>query len=450
MVKFWNGESVQWRLTPCLDGRTGVMEQGEPGQLLLHMEEKPDAEEVRRSSARAAAQLRTLESSSALLDAAPVVEVLGGEGLAALIQGAELALYRQETWKEKQEDKPFTLYLTGTEGADAGKVLEETAALDRWICFARDLTNRPANKLTPVMLAQAVAQAAEGLPVEVRVLDESETRALGMKAFHAVGDSSDNPPRLIVLRWRGGREEDAPIALVGKGVCFDSGGYSLKTSMRGMKGDMAGGAAVSAALLALAENRVPVNVTAVIPAVENRISPASFLPDDVIGSMSGKTIEIGSTDAEGRLILADAITYAIEKENACKVVDIATLTGAIARMLGGVAAGVMANDDAFYAALQAAAEHTGEKFWRMPDYPEYKKLIESPVADLYNSSDGCGAIAAGLFLGAFAGETPWLHLDIAGTGHAGKMSQPYQPKGATGMGVATLYRLCRDMAEEKR
>ena len=450
MVKFWNGESVQWRLTPCLDGRTGVMEQGEPGQLLLHMEEKPDAEEVRRSSARAAAQLRTLESSSALLDAAPVVEVLGGEGLAALIQGAELALYRQETWKEKQEDKPFTLYLTGTEGADAGKVLEETAALDRWICFARDLTNRPANKLTPVMLAQAVAQAAEGLPVEVRVLDESETRALGMKAFHAVGDSSDNPPRLIVLRWRGGREEDAPIALVGKGVCFDSGGYSLKTSMRGMKGDMAGGAAGSAALLALAENRVPVNVTAVSPAVENRISPASFLPDDVIGSMSGKTIEIGSTDAEGRLILADAITYAIEKENACKVVDIATLTGAIARMLGGVAAGVMANDDAFYAALQAAAEHTGEKFWRMPDYPEYKKLIESPVADLYNSSDGCGAIAAGLFLGAFAGETPWLHLDIAGTGHAGKMSQPYQPKGATGMGVATLYRLCRDMAEEKR
>lgn len=450
MVKFWNGESVQWRLTPCLDGRTGVMEQGEPGQLLLHMEEKPDAEEVRRSSARAAAQLRTLESSSALLDAAPVVEVLGGEGLAALIQGAELALYRQETWKEKQEDKPFTLYLTGTEGADAGKVLEETAALDRWICFARDLTNRPANKLTPVMLAQAVTRAAEGLPVEVRVLDESETRALGMKAFHAVGDSSDNPPRLIVLRWRGGREEDAPIALVGKGVCFDSGGYSLKTSMRGMKGDMAGGAAVSAALLALAENRVPVNVTAVIPAVENRISPASFLPDDVIGSMSGKTIEIGSTDAEGRLILADAITYAIEKENACKVVDIATLTGAIARMLGGVAAGVMANDDAFYAALQAAAEHTGEKFWRMPDYPEYKKLIESPVADLYNSSDGCGAIAAGLFLGAFAGETPWLHLDIAGTGHAGKMSQPHQPKGATGMGVATLYRLCRDMAEEKR
>ena len=447
MVKLWTGEPAQWRLTPCLDGREGVMEQGEPGQLLLHLEKKPDAEGVRRAAARAAAQLRGLESASALLDAAPVVKVLGGEGLAALIQGAELALYRQETWKEKREDKPFTLYLTGTEAVDAGRILEETAALDRWICFARDLTNRPANKLTPVMLAGAVTSAAEGLPVEVRVLCGDETRALGMEAFHAVGGSSANPPRLIVLRYRGGREGEAPVALVGKGVCFDSGGYSIKTNMRGMKGDMAGGAAVCAAVLALAENRVPVNVTAVIPAVENRISPASFLPDDVIGSMSGKTIEIGSTDAEGRLILADAITYAIEKEGACKVVDIATLTGAIARMLGGVAAGVMANDDGFYAALQAAAEHTGEKFWRMPDYPEYKKLIESPVADLCNSSDGCGAIAAGLFLAAFAGKTPWLHLDIAGTGHAGKLSQPYQPQGATGMGVATLYRLCRDMAE---
>lgn len=447
MVKLWKEEPAQWRLTPRLDGRAGVMEQGEPGQLLLHLGEKPDAEEVRRAAAKAAVQLRSLEGASALLDAAPVVNVLGGEGLAALIQGAELALYRQETWKEKREDKPFTLYLTGTEGVEAGKILEETAALDRWICFARDLTNRPANKLTPVMLAGAMTSAAEGLPVEVQVLDGDETRALGMEAFHAVGDSSANPPRLIVLRYRGGREGEAPIALVGKGVCFDSGGYSIKSSMRGMKGDMAGGAAVCAAVLALAENQAPVNVTAVIPAVENRISPASFLPDDVIGSMSGKTIEIGSTDAEGRLILADAITYAIEKEGACKVVDIATLTGAIARMLGGVAAGVMANDDDFYAGLQAAAEHTGEKFWRMPDYPEYKKLIESPVADLYNSSDGCGAIAAGLFLGAFAGKTPWLHLDIAGTGHAGKMSQPYQPQGATGMGVATLYRLCRDMAE---
>ena len=397
---------------------------------------------MRRSAAKAVLQVKSLGGRSVLMDAAPVVKVLGAEGLAALVQGSELALYRQENWKKEQsEENHPQLYLTGTEGT--GEILAETIALDRWICFARDLVNRPGNKLTPIMLAEAVAGAVGELPVEVQVLDEKETRALGMEAFHAVGDSSANPPRLIVLRYRGGQEGDAPIALVGKGVCFDSGGYSLKTSMRGMKGDMAGGASVAAAILALAENRAAVNVTAVIPAVENRITPASFLPDDVIGSMSGKTIEIGSTDAEGRLILADAITYAIEKENACKVVDIATLTGAIGRMLGGAAAGVMANDDEFFARLQAAAEYTGEKFWRMPDYPEYKKLIESPVADLYNSSDGCGAITAGLFLGAFAGEIPWMHLDIAGTSHTWKQSPPYQPQGATGMGVATLYRLCR-------
>ncbi len=452
MVKLWNGEDVQWRLTLQLDGKAGTLELGdEPRQMLVRLgeKEKLTAEELRRAAAKAAGQVKSLGGDAALLDAAPAVEALGGEGLAALIQGFELALYRQENWKqEKKEDKAPDLWLTGTEGVDAEKILAETGAMDRWVCFARDLANRPGNKLTPDMLAKAVTGAVGNLPVEAQVLDENETRALGMEAFHAVGDSSANPPRLIVLRYRGGKEGDAPIVLVGKGVCFDSGGYSLKRSMRGMKGDMAGGAAVCGAVLALAENRVPVNVTAVIPAVENRISPASFLPDDVIGSMSGKTIEIGSTDAEGRLILADAITYSIQKENACKVVDIATLTGAIGGMLGGVAAGVMANDDGFYAELQAAADRSGEKFWRMPDYPEYKQLIESPVADLYNSSDGCGAIAAGLFLGAFAEGTPWIHLDIAGTGHSGKQSQPYQPKGATGMGVTTLYQLCAGMAEK--
>lgn len=446
MVRIWNGEEVQWHLALRPDGKAGSLELGgEPRQLLLSLGE--DTEDLRRGAAEAALQVRKLGGASVLLDAAPAVERLGSEGLAALIQGFELALYRQEDWKqEKKEEPSVRLYLTGTDGVDGAAVLAETAVLDRWICFARDLVNRPANKLTPVMLARAVEQAADGLPVAVRILNEEETRR--MEAFHAVGDSAAHPPRFIVLRYRGGGEGEAPIALVGKGVCFDTGGYNIKTGMQGgMKGDMAGGAAVCAAILALAENRIPVNVTAVIPAVENRIAPDSFLPGDVIGSLSGKTIEIGSTDAEGRLILADAITYAVEEEKACRVVDIATLTGAMARMLGGVTTGVMANDDGFYADLQAAAAHTGEKFWRVPDYPEYKKLIESPVADLYNSSnDGCGAIAAGMFLSAFAGKTPWLHLDIAGTGNTGKMSRPYQPKGATGVGTATLYRLCRDQA----
>lgn len=450
MVQLWNGEAVQWRLSLCLEGKPGGLEMGaEPRQLLVRLGEKPAAEDLRCAAAKAVKQAADLEGASALLDAAPAVEALGAAGLAALIQGAELALHRQEHWKEKREDKPFTLYLEGTGNTDAAAILAETTALDRWICFARDLTNRPANLMTPVQLAQCVAEKAVELGVECRIMDENETRELGMRAFHAVGDSSANPPRLIILRWRGGKEGAAPIALVGKGVCFDTGGYNLKTSLSGgMKGDMAGAAAVCAALLALAENRVPVNAVAVAPCVENRISDASFLPGDVIGSLSGKTIEIGSTDAEGRLILADAITYAIQKENACKVVDIATLTGAIARMLGGVAAGVMANNDEFYASLEAASARSGERFWRMPDFPEYKKLIESPVADVYNSSEGCGAIAAGLFLGTFAGDTPWLHLDIAGTSGAGKMSPPYKSAGSTGMGVSTMYELCKGLAEQ--
>ena len=455
MVQIWNGEAVQWRLTLCMDGKSGALEMGEePRQMAVRLgeREKVTAESLRRAAAKAVKQVVSLSGASALLDAAPAVEALGAEGLSALVQGAELALYRQETWKENREEKPFELYVTGTDGVDGAAVLRETAAVDRWVCFARDLINRPSNKLTPDMLAKRVAETAEKMGVEVRVLDENETRALGMAAFHAVGDSSGNPPRLIVLRWRGGREGEAPIALVGKGVTFDSGGYSLKSTvgLRGMKGDMAGGAAVCGALFALAENKVPVNAVAVVPAVENRISPTSFLPDDVIGSMSGKTIEIGSTDAEGRLILADAITYAIEKEHAARVVDIATLTGAMARMLGSVAAGVMANDDAFHAQLQEAAAISGEKYWRVPDYPEYRQLVESNVADLYNSSEGCGAIAAGMFLSAFAGETPWMHLDIAGNGWAGKLSPSYCPaKGATGVGVTTLYQLCRLLGEKE-
>lgn len=452
MVQLWKGEDVQWRLTLCLDGESGTLEMGgQPRQLLLHAGEKPSAEDLRRVAAKAVKEAAGLKGESAALDAAPAVEALGEEGLAALIQGAELALHRQENWKEKQEDKPFTLYLEGGPKVDAPAVLARTAALDRWICFAQDLTDRPANKLTPVMLAQCVAEKAAELGVECQILEEKETRALGMEAFHAVGDSSANPTRLIVLRHRGGKEGVPPIALVGKGVCFDTGGYNIKTRMSGgMKSDMAGAAAVCGALLALAENKVPVNAVAVAPCVENRISNASFLPGDVIGSMSGKTIEIGSTDAEGRLILADSITYAIQKENACKVVDIATLTGAIAQMLGSVAAGVMCNNNEFFADLQRAAERTGERYWRMPDYPEYKPLVDSPVADIFNSSEGCSAIAGGLFLAAFAGDTPWMHLDIAGTSHGGRLGKPYHAdKRATGMGVATMYQMCVDMAEKE-
>lgn len=453
MVKIWENEPAQWRLELEVGGEGSALSLrvGEEGRtLVVSLGDEPTAETARRAAAKAVKALREIGASSAVLDAAPAVRALGAEGLSALSQGAELACHRQESWKETEE-KPFDLYLAGAEELDGGAILEETGVVTRAVCFARDLTNRPGNMLSPELMAQAMAQAAERAGAEVQILDENETRALGMGAFHAVGDSAAHPPRLIILRWRGGSEHTAPIALVGKGVCYDTGGYNLKSSpgLRNMRTDMAGAAAVCAAVLALAQNRVPVNVTAVIPAVENRISPDSMLPGDVVRSMSGKTIQINNTDAEGRLILADAVTYAIQKEGASRVVDIATLTGACVAALGHTTAGLVSNDDKLCDALLAAAARAGEQYWRFPTFPEYRKMIECPMADLSNmSSDGCSTITGGLFIGAFAGDTPWVHMDVAGTAWVDRPRREYQAAGATGAGVTTLYQLCVGLAAE--
>ena len=452
MVKLWEQESTDWRFVMERGGDCAPLtlrSVGPDHALVANLGTDATPETARRAAAKAVKAVRELGAQSLLLDVTGIKGALGEAGLSAAVQGAELACYRQEAWKER-EDKPFTLYVAGTEGMDAQAVLRETDAVTRAVCFARDLTNRPGNLLTPEMMAQAMAQAAHKAGAEVEVLDETQTRALGMGAFHAVGDSAAHPPRLIVLRWRGGSPEAAPIALVGKGVCFDTGGYNLKSGagMKAMRSDMAGAAAVCAVVLALAENKVPVNVTAVIPAVENRLSPDSMTAGDVVISMSGKTIQINNTDAEGRLVLADAVTYAIQKEGADRVVDIATLTGACANTLGHLTAGLVSNNDGLCDALLEAAARTGEQYWRFPTFPEYKKMIESPVADLCNqSSDGCGAITAGLFVGAFAGDIPWVHVDIAGTAWVDRPRREYQSAGATGAGVTTLYRLCADLAE---
>ena len=446
MVKLWQGESAQWRieLETGGEGTALSLHTGAQGRVLIvNLGGEPTAETARRAAPKAVKTLRGLEAASAVLDAAPAVKALGPEGAAALAQGAELACYRQPSWKQG-EDKPFALYLAGGSGLEAA--LAQADAVTRAVCFARDLVNCPANLLTPEDMARRMAQAAGELGVEVELLDQARTRALGMGAYHAVADSAIHPPQLIVLRWRGGKQGVPPIALVGKGVCCDTGGYCLKTAagLKGTRGDMAGGAAVCGALLALAENKIPVNAVAVIPAVENRLSADSFLPGDVIRSMSGKTIQVNNTDAEGRLILADAVTYAIQLEGAARVVDIATLTGACVAALGFTTAGLLSNDDGFCAALLNAAARAGEQYWRLPHFPEYEKMIESPVADLCNqSSDGCGAITAGLFVGAFAQGLPWIHLDIAGTAWVDRPRWEYQTAGATGAGVSTLYELCR-------
>ena len=452
MIQRYQGQQAQWRLTFASDSEKAMtLTPGDgPCAWTVHVGDSKalTPEGLRRAAAKAVKTMKDLGGKTGILDAAALLPILGPAAGAALAQGAELALHEAPTFAAAPRE-PITLWLEG-DCAGLDQALQETAAVTRSICLARDLVNCPANKLTPADMAAEMTREAEALGIECQVLDENEARALSMEAFLTVGSSALHPPRLIVLRYRGGGDAD-PICLVGKGVTCDTGGYCLKaaSSMKGIKGDMAGAAAVFGAVLALAANRVPVNVTAVIPSVENRISPDSYIPGDVIGSMSGKTIEVGNTDAEGRLILADAVTYAIRQEHAAKLVDIATLTGAVVGMFGFTTAGYLSNDEAFSEAFRAAYGRSGEQYWPLPTFPEYRKMIESPLADLSNtSSDGCGTITAGLFIGAFAEDKPWIHIDIAGTAWVDSPRFEYQTKGATGAGVTTLYELCKGCAQE--
>ena len=373
---------------------------------------------------------------------------LGQEGLFAAVEGVCGGAYQKKFALSGRWEPELACSFPG---ADA-ETLKQAWELARSVMETRDLVNCPANLLPPETFAQRLAEMAQGLPVETELYDRQALERLGLRALLTVGDSSVHAPRMAVLRYTGAPECDRRLGLVGKGVTVDSGGYCLKAaaSMAGIKGDMAGGAAAAAAVRALAANGAAVNVTAIIPICENRISDAGMLPGDVITTFSGKTIEILNTDAEGRLILADALAWGAEKEGCTHLVDIATLTGAVWAMLGYVTTGVMASDDAFYDCLRHAAVRSGEKFWRMPDDPEYEALIESDLADVRNTSkDGCGAITAGLFLKKFTAGRPWLHLDIAGTADNSGIAWQHQVPGATGTAATTLYHLAQVLFETK-
>ena len=306
--------------------------------------------------------------------------------------------------------------------------------------------NEPANIIYPETLAKEVESIGKESGFEVEVFGEEEIKSLGMEAFLTVGMGSDKKPKLIVMRYMGDKDSEEITGLVGKGLTYDTGGYSLKPndSMKDMKSDMGGAAAVIGTISALAKNKVKQNVIAVVAACENAISGGSYKPGDIIGSMAGKTIEVLNTDAEGRLTLADAVTYIVRKEKVTKVIDVATLTGAALVALGETTTAVVSNDDEFYDKLVKASEKTGEHFWRLPGYDEYKKMIKSDVADLKNVGGRlAGTITAGLFVGEFVEDKPWLHLDIAGTAWTATPVSEYVVKGATGAPVRTLYYLVK-------
>jgi leucyl aminopeptidase len=366
----------------------------------------------------------------------------------ALVAGAILASYRFDRFKSGDGDEaPRLEALTVVGPAE----LESTAEVARVAAEAqnraRDLQNTPANVATPTFLAERaeeIAASSEALSTET--LGRAELEAKGMGGILAVSQGGPQEPKLVVLRYRGGGPGPT-LALVGKGVTFDTGGISLKpgAGMQEMKMDMSGAAAVLEAVAAIAELQLPVDLIALVPTTENMPSGTAIKPGDVITQYNGKTVEVNNTDAEGRLILADALAYAVEL-GAERIVDLATLTGAVTIALGSTYAAVIANDDGLADEVIAAGERSGELVWRLPLHPEYKELMKGRVADLSNlaSQRKAGTITAGSFLEEFVGETPWAHIDIAGT--AWDTGREYVGKGANGIGVRLLVELARHLS----
>jgi leucyl aminopeptidase len=367
--------------------------------------------------------------------------------VAGLTEGTLLAAYRFDRYRSKPDESPRPERLLVSAHHDVSAAVDRAAVIATAANSARDLQNTPANDMTPSDLATA-AQALVGVEVEVEGRDEIEGR--GMGAFAAVARGSYEDPKLITLRHAPEGARGPHLALVGKAVTFDSGGISLKPGqkMSEMKFDMSGGAAVIAAVGAIARLGLPIRVTGVVGATENMPSGRSMRPGDVLRAMNGTTIEVINTDAEGRLVLADCLSYAVSL-GAERIVDVATLTGAIITTFGNTHAGLFANDDAWAGEVAAAGARTGEITWRLPLHAEYDELIKGSTADILNAVEArkAGSITAAAFLRRFVGDTPWAHLDIAGT--AWDLTRPYATKsgGGSGFGVRLLTDLAAHLAE---
>ncbi|HVX73020.1 MAG TPA: leucyl aminopeptidase [Devosia sp.] len=388
------------------------------------------------------------EQASVVLDGATPEEAAG------LAAGLTLRQYRFDKYKTRKpndrtpEALAVTLLVADPQAADAA--IASRLATVAGTLLARELMNEPANVLGTEEFAARAAELS-ALGVEVDTLGEPELRALNMNALLAVAQGSARPPRLVVMRWSNGKAGEAPVVFIGKGVVFDAGGISIKPAagMEDMKGDMGGAAAVTGLMHALATRKAKVNVVGLIGLVENMPSGTAMRPGDIVRAASGASIEIVNTDAEGRLVLADALWYAQEKLKPRAIIDLATLTGAIGVALGTDHAGLFANNDELAAQLVGAGLATGEKLWRMPMGPAYDKIIDSRFADVKNSGGRpAGAITAAQFLARFVGDVPWAHLDIAGVS-LGPPHSETNTSWAPGFGVALLDRYVRDVLEPK-
>ena len=397
-------------------------------------------DKLRQAGGKACSYLRNLNVRDAALSTRTIASLKLMP--ADFAEGGLLSLYRFEKYK-KEEITRGLKSITILSNKDLKKGIKWTEAAATATHLARDLVNTPSNDMTPSVL---VKYARSLKKVSVRVIERNQAEKLGLGAYISVARGSTEPPKFIVITYK--KKNVPPIALIGKSITFDSGGISLKPArgMEMMKYDMAGGAAVLGVMKAASEMNLPLNIIAVLPATENLPGGRASKPGDVVRTMEGKTVEIISTDAEGRLALADAIGY-VKKFKPSAIIDIATLTGACSIALGNEAIAMMGNDDSLIKKIEKASEDTDEKVWQMPLFDEYKDYIKSDIADLKNSAGRSGSlVTSGYFLKEFAGDTPWVHLDIAGTAWTDK-ERPYIPRGATGIGVRLLISFLRNLQE---
>jgi len=416
-----------------------------------------DVEVVRKTMGSACRYLRKLD----IRKAATVAHGAGVGGLNSadagqgLAEGSLLGLYRFKTYLTKNPeenarelDELLVVEMDQNkvssleEGIRRGRIIAEAAMI------ARDMVNEPANVMTPTRMSDAARQVSEEHGLELKVIDRDDMKKMGMGAFLGVAQGSDEPPKLIVLKYEGDPDNpDNNLGLIGKGITFDTGGISIKpaANMEDMKGDMAGGASVIAAMQAIGQLKPKINVTGMVAATENMPGGSAQRPGDVVRSMSGKTVEVINTDAEGRLVLSDALHYAREM-GITRLVDIATLTGAIIVALGHACSGAMTNNQELMDKVTKAGMATGERIWQLPMYDEYKEQLKSNVADMKNvGGRPAGSITAAQFLSEFVEDTPWVHLDIAGTFLSSEESG-YVVKGGTGVPTRALIDLTLDLA----
>ncbi|MGB6118399.1 MAG: leucyl aminopeptidase [Mesorhizobium sp.] len=404
-----------------------------------------------RTGGLIAGQMRNAEKVTVIADAGGIEP--DAAALADLALGMTLRAYKFDRYKTRTDDgdeapKSTKATIVAAAATAAKKAYASAAAVGEGVALARDLVNEPANMLGPVEFATR-AKALDSLGVKVEILTEKEMKKLGMGSLLGVAQGSPRGARLAVMQWQGGKAKDRPIAFVGKGVTFDTGGNSMKpaSGMEDMKGDMGGAAAVTGLMHALAARKAKANVVGVIGLVENSVDGEAQRPGDIVKSMSGQTIEVLNTDAEGRLVLADALWYTNDRFDPVFMINLATLTGAIMVALGQHHAGLFSNNDELAARLIDAGLATSEKLWRMPLGPEYDKLIDSKNADMKNIGGRYGgAITAAQFLQRFVKSTPWAHLDIAGTA-MGSPSTEYSTSWGSGFGVRLLDRLVADHYE---